>query len=334
MKKKFMIFLLILGIILAGAVFILYENERFIDDILPFAGAENYSLGESLLMFAVSFPFLPIGKLLTELSEIGTVGNGFSFAVLALISSVPLIPVLKTYKSREKRIRNFILILMCPLTAIVLTVFSSTAFLAEILPVVSDDLINNVKAVFGAAVWSGTVSVLLIELVGKIKKSNGIDILKLTKTVSLIMSVFLVGVISVFEVGEFFSKIDMGIGLAEGYISVLQLIKNSLHYILDIAVISSGLSLVDSIIENKSSDEIGYFAHRLSKRCVTSLAVIITASFIYNFIQIMLSPVVFSEIFVKIDIPVFSICFVLMILLISKLVTENKKLKEDNDLFI
>lgn len=334
MKKKFVLFLLIFFFVLSVVVFAVYENEDIIKSVLPVTGAENYGIEQVLLLLAFSFPFSLIGRCLSVLSGAGSVGNGFAYALLAVISFAPLIPVLKTYKNREKRFRNFLLVLMCPLIAIVLLVFSNPAFLLALMPVTPQDLALNVKAVFGAAVWSGAVSVILIEFVGRIRKSDSARLLKLTKNAAIVVSFFLVGVISVFEFGEFCSKINMGIGLAEGYISVLHLIKNSVHYILDIAVIFSVVSLVDSIIENKNSDEISFFAHRLSKRCITSLAVIITVSFLYNFIQIMLSPVVFSDIFVKIDIPVFSICFVLLILIISKLVTENKKLKEDNDLFI
>lgn len=334
MKKKFISFLVILGVILSAAVFVIYKNENMIKSFLPLSGADNYGLGEAILIIGFSFPFSLIGKLLTFLSQTGSVGNGFSFAILALISLIPIIPVLKTYKMKEKRLRNFILILLCPLTALVLYAFCNISFLTAVSSAISSDLNENIKAVFGAAVWSGVVCVLLIEIVSKIKNAKGADVLKLAKTAAMLLSVFLVGIIPVFELSEFFSRIDMGIGLSEGYMSVLNLAENSLHYILDIAVISAGISLIDSILANKASDEISYFAHRLSKRCITSLLIIIAASFLYNFVQIILSPVVFSDIFVKIDIPVFSICFVLMILLISKLVTENKKLKEDNDLFI
>lgn len=334
MKKKFIMFLVALGIVLSAAVFIIYRNENIFKSLLPFLDAEYYSLGETILIAGFSFPFSLIGKLLTVLAESGDIGNGFAFAIFALISLLPLIPVLKTFRIKEKGLRNFILILMCPLTGLVLYAFCNTSFLSAVSSAISNDLNENVKAVFGAAVWSGIVCVVLTEIVNRIKSAKGTQILQFTKMAGLFLSVFLTFTVSVFEVGEFFSNLDIGRGLAEGYVSILCLVNNSLQYILDIAVISSGITLIDSISDGKNSDEIRYFAHRLSNRSITALLTIITVSFLYNFIQIILSPVVFSDVFVKIDIPVYSICFVLMILLISKLVTENKKLEEDNDLFI
>ncbi len=319
---------------LSTAVFIVYRHENIFKSFLPVSGAEYYNFGEAFFIACFSFPFSFIAKLLTALSESGDIGNGFAFAILVLLSLLPVIPVFKTFRIKEKRLRNFILILMCPLVAFVLYAFCNISFLESVSSVISSDLNENVKAVFGASVWSGIVCVVLTEIVLKIKNAEGKEMLKFAKLAALILSVLLTVAVSVFEVGEFFSKINMGIGLAEGYISTLCLIKSSFHYILDIYVLSSGISLTDSILYGENSDDISRCAQKLSKRCITSLLIITAVSFLYNFIQILLSPVVFSDIFVKIDIPVFSICFVLMILLISKLVTENKRLEEDNDLFI
>lgn len=334
MKKKFISFLVFLGAALSIAVYFIYENESFFKSLLPVSGGEYYDFGQMVLIAVFSFPFSLIGKLLAALSEAGNIGNGFAFAVLALLSCAPLVPVFRSIKNREKRLRNTVLVLMCPLTAIVLIAFCNNTFLSNVSAIISTELNENVKAVFGAAMWSGIVAVILTEIVCKIKNAEGMSILKLAKAAAFILSAFLTVAVSVFETGEFFSKINMGIGLAEGYMSTLCLIKDSLHYILDIAVISSAVSLIDSICDRKSSEEIGRYAQKLSNRSIKALLTIILVSFLYNFIQIILSPVVFSNVFVKIDIPVFSICFVLMLLLISKLVTENKRLEEDNDLFI
>ena len=50
---------------------------------------------------------------------------------------------------------------MCPLVAFVLYAFCNISFLESVSSVISSDLNENVKAVFGASVWSGIVCVVL-----------------------------------------------------------------------------------------------------------------------------------------------------------------------------
>lgn len=313
---------------------LLILNNTAVMSFLPVSNGD-YTFAEALLMAFFSFPFAIIGKITALTAEAGIIGSGISLCIISLICALPLIPVLKTYKNKSCFLRNAVLCLMIPLLAVVFAVFCNNSFIYTLMPELTSDLADNVKSVFGAAVWSGIVTVLLSELIRKISCADGRKLLILTKLISHIIAVIFVIIISVFEVNTLYENLtNTNPGLADGYVSILSFIKEALQYILDIAVISSAIRLMDGVLENKPSDEIEYLSKRLSKRCTVALSVMLTVSFISNFIQIILSPVVFSNIFVEVDIPIFSIGFVLIILIVSLLVTENKKLKEDNDLFI
>ncbi len=72
---------------------------------------------------------------------------------------------------------------------------------------------------------------------------------------------------------------------------------------------------------------------KLSRLCCLTLALVTLSNVALNTLQLILASKL-SNVNVTIDIPFMSIAFVLGVLLLSRLIDENKKLSDDNDLFI
>ena len=101
---------------------------------------------------------------------------------------------------------------------------------------------------------------------------------------------------------------------------ILHYLVTILPYALDIAV-------------NPYLEETAQLAETLGKICVLTLMTSILAEGIFNFLQIIFQSSLVSQNYV-ISIPVFSLIFVLAMLLFARYVREIQKLKQDNDLFI
>jgi hypothetical protein len=91
--------------------------------------------------------------------------------------------------------------------------------------------------------------------------------------------------------------------------------------------------LLDEMRANRYSAETVAAAGQISKLCAVALVAMVLANIGFNLLQLLFakSLVVINS---SVQIPVFSITFVLAALLFTRLVTENKQLKDDNDMFI
>jgi len=98
-------------------------------------------------------------------------------------------------------------------------------------------------------------------------------------------------------------------------------------------VIFAALRLLDAMRADRYSAETVAAVRQLSKLCAAALAVTLSVNIGFNLFQFLSakSLIVMNG---SVQLPVFSITFVLAVLLISRLVTENKQLKDDVDMFI
>ncbi|MCL2867467.1 MAG: hypothetical protein FWF47_06890, partial [Clostridia bacterium] len=114
---------------------------------------------------------------------------------------------------------------------------------------------------------------------------------------------------------------------------VLQYITDVLPYAFNVPVIFAALRLLDAMRADRYSAETVAAVRQLSKLCAAALAVTLSVNIGFNLFQFLSakSLIVMNG---SVQLPVFSITFVLAVLLISRLVTENKQLKDDVDMFI
>ena len=116
---------------------------------------------------------------------------------------------------------------------------------------------------------------------------------------------------------------------------VLKFFGNALPYVFNMLIVFTALRLSDKMRADRYSAETVAAARRISRLCSLSLATTVLINIGFELLQYFLGPALLADLSGNsVESPVFSIAFVLSALLLSRLVTENKQLKDDNDMFV
>lgn len=119
--------------------------------------------------------------------------------------------------------------------------------------------------------------------------------------------------------------------LAASYVFlVLRHLVDSLPYLLDIFVVLAACKLLDT---ERNSETSVLAAETLSKTCRATLTITTVSTVIYHVLQLLFLQHIFHS-SVTVDLPLFSLLFMLGVLLLAQYAKENKALQDDNDLFI
>jgi len=114
---------------------------------------------------------------------------------------------------------------------------------------------------------------------------------------------------------------------------ILQFTVTVLPYIFDILVVFAALHLLEEMRLNRYSVKTEAAAGRISRLCTLALVTTILVNIGFNVVQLAFVKK-FMAINSSLQVPVYSITFVLIMLLFARYVTENKELKEENDMFV
>jgi len=98
-------------------------------------------------------------------------------------------------------------------------------------------------------------------------------------------------------------------------------------------VVTSGQNLLSELSADRYSEQTAVCAVKLSRICGLALIITVLSTVGLNLLQLVFIRKL-SVVSSSVNIPVFSVAFVLAALLLSQFIRENKQLKEDNDMFI
>ena len=307
-----------------------------------------------------TFPFAQIGDGLRALSLSGTVGNIAAIILYILFCGSPLLVLLGIHRKRKVYPEDGLLA--------GLSVMLFFAMYLMINPgLISGALGSQVgaagtgKAVLSVVLYSVLVGYLVLRV---LRRSRTADMEKLQNYFNVIL--YLLGVVFIWGAfgvglgelrsaltelaagntaygdslfGEAFFGSGLGGGLSGGSLGlsraflVIRYVTDALPYLLDTVIVLTGLDLLEAMKENRYGEETLALARKLSGQCVKFLSATVLCNLIFNVLQL---------IFLKnllvvnatVQLPVLSILFVLIVLFLTKMLTENKELKDDNDLFV
>ncbi len=114
---------------------------------------------------------------------------------------------------------------------------------------------------------------------------------------------------------------------------ILQSLIRALPFALDIVIIFGGMKLLDTMKKDKYSEACVAAAEKLAAICIFSLVLTMLSGLVINVLQVLLRNQLY-DVNLTITIPVFSIMFALIVLLLSKYIREMQKVKEELDMFI
>ena len=125
---------------------------------------------------------------------------------------------------------------------------------------------------------------------------------------------------------------EVRLGLTNAFL-VLRWAVDALPWALCVAIACRGLRLLDEVSADRYSAETAAHSAGLTALCSRSLAAVMLTQAGVNLAQLLFAQRL-HDVSLNVSFPVFSVAFVFAALLLSRLLGENKALKDDNDLFV
>ena len=285
--------------------------------------------GHGGLLFgqAIALPYNLIGQGLRALSLHSPVGNIAAIALYILLSALPLLGLLP-----PKRVRHWEDWLPVISVPVLLLVYWCDINPGRLFPL----SIEMEQACLGATIWMLLLSYALLRLLRSCFEGGS----------SRAMPCLLEGLGVVFVAAicgscfggwldaraAFLAANTGGHGLTEGFLLLQHLIL-ALPYALDLWVLSCAQALLNAVLTDRYSDATVAAAAKLARRCrsALSLSLLVTAGF--NLLQLAFLPQL-RDASLQVTLPLTSLIFVLLVLLLSRQYAEGKALKDDNDAII
>ena len=279
-----------------------------------------------------SFPFEQIGTGLRWLSLTGRIGNTAAFVLWTLISILPLYSLFRHLWDKSRLAEHLMRILLSVMLFFTLYCMINPGMFSHFSPIPTGEMLTAMKAVFGCTVWSLVVCVLVLRLLGMFRSGQKEILLVYLKRILYVLCALFTAAIAV-SISDMLSSMDSLQTVGEGINIVLRCVAAVLPYIMDIAVTIAAADLLDAMLDGEKADTVVPCARKVSVFCCHALAFVTISGSLYNIVQLLLSRWI-TEVKVHADIPLTSLAFLLLVLLLARLIIENKKLSDDNDLFI
>ncbi len=293
---------------------------------------------EGVFSSVMAFPFEQIASGLRALSLSSSGGNIAAIVIYALVCLLPTIAALIRYRKKFSG-EDWLI-----------PVFSAVLFAAIYFMINPGLLLTNLgvegagvlKAILGGICWCVVVSWLVLKLLRRSVDADRTGVQRYLRVCLVIMAFFfsalsfgggVSGAVAAFE------KLHAGntggiVDLRPTYVFLLlQAVVTALPYALDALVALKGAELLGAMSADRYSAESVEKGEKLAYFAVLSLKVTVILSLVFNLLQL----VFFKQLLVvdvNVALPLGSIAFMLAVVLLSRLLRENKELKDDNDMFI
>ncbi len=291
---------------------------------------------------AMAFPFEQIAVGLRMLSLTGKLGNSLALALYAAFCFLPLLFLFTARNKRELYKEDVLLGLLSATLFVSLYLMINTAYIGNMFGGLGDAGLTIGKAVLGGTLWSILCAYLILRVL-RLSFESGTERLQGYVSAGLLILCFLF-VWAVFDVCfkemlNSFSTLHAGNTVSEGGLGttyvflILRFFVDAIPYILDAVTVFLALDLLAAMRADKYSEQTETLALRLSHWCGNALSAVVVSAVLLNLLQLIFARalrIIDSEL----SIPVISVLFVLASLLFARLVSENRRLKDDNDLFI
>ncbi len=311
-KRHALILLLTEAFVVFGAVFI---TEKYFDSF------------SSL----IAFPFEQIGEGLRALSLKGSIGNGIAVSAWTVLSLLPIIPAL-SHKDKTRTKENAALFFLSALLFVVLYKMTNTEGLTFLFDTINGDPSTLIKALMGGAVWSTVILYAVLKLLRLFHSGSTNTLLGYLKIMLYVLCALFTAILS-WSGGNLLKDLLKNAPAAlELTMKLLHFIADALPCAFDLGIGISSITLLNALIVNDRSTAVSC-ANKLTRLCSTALGVSVATVTALNILQLALANLL-STISLSVELPILSLCFVLVVLLISRLIEENRNLRDEDALFI
>lgn len=289
--------------------------------------------GEWLLSF-LSFPFELVGKLLRLLSLRSRAGDILAWLLCLGLSAAPLWLCIRIRQSRKW------MDLLLPLASVL--VFC--ALYLSVNPMLIKRWFGEAAALMGLAPVGGAVYSILLTwaILRLVHRMETLEIWQLgswlLRTLGAVFVLVAFGS-ALSGLGQEIAAVRAGntaagqpLGLTMVFL-VLGYLMEAFSWLLDLWVLFAALSLFNEARADRLGEATVAAAEELYRRARLSLCASLTAALCYDLVQLAVSRKLLS-IHTTIRLPVFSVAFLLLMLVLSRLLRENRSLRDDNELII
>ncbi len=280
----------------------------------------------------MAFPWEQIGWGLGALSKLGPAGNGAAVAAWVGLSAIPALWALRYCHGKETRWERAALYLLSG--ALLLSLYGMAnphpffPPLAQGFP----EYAKMIKSVFGVCVWAVVVLYLVLRLIRLFRLGDRDQLLAYMQTILKVLCVLFTGAGALGLTSGALALQDGARLDADFFFGVFRLLAELVPYGFDILIVTLAADLL-AIVRSEEQDGIVESAGRLSNVCCLALGVTTALPAASNLLQICLTRRL-TDVSVTVNIPILSIALTVLILLFARLLIENKRLRDDNSLFI
>ena len=278
-----------------------------------------------------AFPFEQIALGLKALSRTGSLGNGAAWALLVLLGLALLLPTLRTPRGQARPLESFlnVLLALCAVLAVWLMAnpdrLTSSQWYA-----ITEAAPGILNAGLGISVWSVAAAWVIARLLRLFRAGDTEKLLGYGAAMLRVLCALFVGAAMLSCPGTLAEAIRSRQSGADAVFALLRFLVSVLPYALDTVITFFALDFLE---KDRQSGEAVASAERLSRLCCLSLLLMSLSTAGLNLLQLAVLKRL-SSVNVTVTIPVLSLAFALAVLLLSRLIAENKQLADDNDLFI
>jgi hypothetical protein len=283
-----------------------------------------------------AFPFEQIGMGLRALSLSGGLGNAAAIGIYVILSLLPIGALPFLARRREIVAEDGLLVLLS------VALFFDLYFMVN--PGTLGIMIGGQtgKAVFGSVVYAIVCGYVVLRALRLFVQSDAPKLLRYMTVMLGVLGVFFVAMASgacVSDLLTALAALNEGnegnthlLGASYAFL-VIKFAVNALPYVLDVFVIAAALRLLTELRADRYSGDTVAQAERMSRLCVKVLVITIMANIGFDLLQLVVARAI-RVVNMVVIVPVIPIAFVLAALLLTRFIAENKKLKDDNDMFI
>lgn len=264
---------------------------------------------------AAGLPLGPLAELMRAMSLAGVWGNALAMLLYGALCLLPLWYFFYLEKKDKMIYEDWLL----PVMSVALF------FILRRLVNPQEELLLNSgmeAAMYGYGFWSLTAAWLVLRFLHLARdNADGRTWDYLRRLLTAVAFLFVYAGFTPAAEGErgFFFWLDYAVG--------------ALPWVMDLWILLEARKLMSCLKSDPYAEETVDVAHDFSAVCARALSAIVLTNALYNLFQLLCRKWM-TDVNIQLSVPLFSILFVLAALLFARLLEDNRKLKQDNDLFI
>ncbi len=273
----------------------------------------------------LNFPFEQIGAGLSALHGLGSIGAGTAYALLVGLSLLTAVPAVRGRKTPVER---------AILALFALSVFATLYVMMNPWSVTTpyDDAGNYAKLMFSITAWSVLILYLVVRVVRLLREGDRDTLTRYFDIALYALAMLCAADIVVRGAGRVQTAMVLSYSGIDFLFALLSYAAMALPYVLNIVIIIYVGEFMDAAWSG-DAETLPQKAERLTKLCCESLVAMAAMTAGLNVLQVLFSELL-TNLSTSLQIPVFSIAFTLFALLFTRILVENRRLRDDNDLFI